>query len=89
MNNDCNDEQVMALKELMALDFKLYDLQLYLDTHPFDREILEKYMDLADEAEEARENYEEKYGPLKAVNAATNTEWMWIKNPWPWERMGD
>ena len=89
MNDNGTAEQKRALKELMALDFKLYDLQLYLNTHPFDREFLEKYMDLADEAEEARAEYEEKYGPLKAVNAATNTEWTWIKNPWPWERMGE
>lgn len=87
MNND--RDRARELKELMALDFKLYDLQLYLNTHPFDREVLDKYMDLADEAEEKREEYEEKYGPLKAINAATNTEWMWIKNPWPWERMCD
>ena len=89
MNENCSNEQERALQELMALDFKLYDLQLYLNTHPFDREILEQYMDLADKAEMARAEYEEKYGPLKAINGATENEWVWIKNPWPWERMGD
>lgn len=79
-------EQECKLKELMALDFKLYDLQLYLNTHPFDRDALEMYQELADEAEEARMKYEEMYGPLKAINGATDCEWLWIKNPWPWER---
>ncbi len=81
------NEQECKLKELMALDFKLYDLQLYLDTHPFDQDALEVYQDLAVEAACARKNYEEMYGPLRAVNGATDCEWTWIKNPWPWERM--
>ncbi len=81
------NDQECKLKDLMALDFKLYDLQLYLNTHPFDKEALALYQDVADEAEVARAEYEEKYGPLKAANAATDCEWLWIKNPWPWERM--
>lgn len=81
------NDQECKLKDLMALDFKLYDLQLYLNTHPFDKEALALYQDVADEAEVARAEYEEKYGPLKSVNAATDCEWLWIKNPWPWERM--
>lgn len=81
------NDQECKLKDLMALDFKLYDLQLYLNTHPFDKEALALYQDVADEAEVARAEYEEKYGPLKAVNAATDCEWLWIKNSWPWERM--
>ena len=81
------NDQECKLKDLMALDFKLYDLQLYLNTHPFDKEALALYQDVADEAEVARAEYEEKYGPLKAVNAATDCEWLWSKNPGPWERM--
>ena len=81
------NEQECKLKDLMALDFKLYDLQLYLNTHTFDKEALALYQDVADEEEVARAEYEEMYGPLKAVNAATDCEWLWIKNPWPWERM--
>ena len=74
------------LKELQALDFKLYDLQLYLDTHPFDQEVLFLFQDTSDEAMEKREEFEEKYGALTASNAASDCEWTWINNPWPWER---
>ena len=80
-------EQQKALHELMALDFKLYDLQLYLDTHPFDDEALEIYQELSKDAQAARIKYESTYGPLSPTNAATNCEWTWIKNPWPWEGM--
>lgn len=80
-------EQQACLQELMALDFKLYDLHLYLNTHPFDGEVLEIYQDLTKEAQAARAKYENTYGPLKCNNAATDCEWTWIKNPWPWEGM--
>ena len=62
-------------------------LQLYLNTHPFDEEALALYQDTADEAMDVREEYESKYGPLTANVAATECEWLWINNPWPWERM--
>ncbi len=74
-------EKETKLKELMALDFKLYDLQLYLNTHPFDRDALEIYQDVSEEAQKVRDEYEAMYGPLKAMNAATDCEWLWIKNP--------
>ena len=80
------DDRECMLRESQALDFKLYDLQLYLDTHPFDKDMLCLYQDTADEAMEKREEYESKYGPLTAVDAATDCEWLWISNPWPWDR---
>ena len=80
------NEREYMLKELQALDFKLYDLQLYLDTHPFDEEALCLYPNTADEAMDKREEYEAKYGALTPEVAATDSEWTWIQNPWPWER---
>lgn len=80
------EDKECMLKELQALDFKLYDLQLYLDTHPFDEDALCLYQDTADEAADKREEYESKYGPLTPENAATECEWLWINSPWPWER---
>ncbi len=74
------------LHEIMAVDFKLYDLQLYLDTHPFDEAALCMYQNLVNDADDLMEEYEEKYGPLTPKSAAGDCEWKWIKNPWPWER---
>ncbi len=70
------------LKEVMALDFKLYDIQLYLNTHPDDIDAIECYKELVEEADIARKAYEEMYGPITARNAAVGCEWTWIKNPW-------
>ena len=60
------------LHEIMAVDFKLYDLQLYLDTHPFDEDALCMYQNLVNDADELTEEYEEKYGPLTPKSAAGN-----------------
>ena len=81
-----NKSRCELLREIQALDFKLYDLQLYLDTHPFCEETLCMYQNLVNETEVLKAEYEEKYGPLTPVAAAGDCEWKWIKNPWPWER---
>ena len=86
------DTVVLALSMLV-----LYTLLSYLLFNPV-RDLLEKRKQrIADDREEAkreraealiyREEYEAKYGPLTANVAATDCEWLWINNPWPWERM--
>lgn len=80
MNNKCE-----LLQSIMEHDFKLYNLQLYLDTHPFDEDALCMYQNLVNDTDALKEEYEEKYGPLTANSAAGDCEWKWIKNPWPWE----
>ena len=81
------EDKKCLLNEIMAIDFKIYDLALYLDTHPFDEEVLDMYQQLTEECEEKKAKYEEMYGPLTIKNAAGECEWKWIENPWPWERM--
>lgn len=78
-----NDKTLLAT--LSAVDFSMFDLQLYLDTHPLDTSALslynqykQSYLALADE-------YERTYGPLTPHNAATGSTWQWTKDPWPWE----
>ena len=80
------EDRECLLKELQGLDFKLYDLQLYLNTHPFDEEALALYQDTADEAMDVREEYESKYGPLTIDSIPMNANsWVWDNGPWPWE----
>ena len=81
------EDKRCLLNEIMAIDFKLDDLELYLDTHPFDEDVLDMYQKLTNESEEKRAKYEEMYGPLTVSSAAGECEWKWIENPWPWERM--
>ena len=69
----------------MAIDFFLYDLALYLDTHPCDRRALLTYNDYLKKEKAMSENYERAYGPLKQERETNGIEWAWIDSPWPWE----
>ena len=73
------------LKELTALDFYAVDLQLYLDTHPNDREALGKYNAVVEEANTLRREYEKLFGPLTSFRSTSKCPWQWIDDPWPWE----
>jgi len=71
---------------IQMYDFYLYELNLYLDTHPSDRNALDlfkKYTELRNAAYEA---YINKYGPITADQASTNERFNWVDDPWPWER---
>ena len=48
----------------MAVDFVVYELALFLDTHPNDRRALEDHNNFARKSHQLRAMYEEKYGPL-------------------------
>ena len=72
------------LDEVMAADFMLYDLGLYLNTHPNDQRALCIYINCVPRAKWLRENYEQMYGPITA-RASYSYPWPWINSPWPWE----
>lgn len=59
--------------------FAAWELRLYLNTHPNDKEALALFRKLCKEAEEP--NYATSF--LKDDGCSNG--WGWIKNPWPWE----
>lgn len=73
-----------ALSELMALDFAIDELGLYLTTHPDDKEVLNLYWAYIKLGREGREKYEETYGPLLQTDI-TPGSFKWLNNPWPWD----
>lgn len=77
-----------ALSELMALDFAIKELGLYLDTHANDQEVLELFWSYIRMAKEGREKYEAMYGPLKQTTI-TEGGYRWLDDPWPWEKGGN
>lgn len=79
-------ERMNLMKSLMAVRFYLWDLHLYLDTHPCDKTAMELHERYMLKEKELKEEYECKFGPL-THSAATGEEW--IKAPWPWQRMCD
>lgn len=66
----CGDAQ-------QAIAFTLWELRLYLNTHPNDAEALGLFRRLCQEA--GHPNYASTFLPHDA-----NT-WSWVQEPWPWE----
>ena len=77
-----------ALSELMALEFAIDEMGLYLTTHSDDREALELYWSYIRLAEEGRKKYEATYGPLRQTTI-TEGSYRWLDDPWPWEKGGN
>ena len=78
-----------ALAELMALDFAVDELGLYLVTHPQDQEVLQLYWTYIKLAQEGREKYQKLYGPLLQTDLTPEEGYAWLKDPWPWDEGGN
>lgn len=78
-------EREKDLMKIMEVAFAINDYNLYLDVHPNDMTILNKYKVCADKLRKLTKEYENKYGPLCIDSADYNT-FKWIESPWPWEK---
>lgn len=78
-----------ALVELMALDFAIDELGLYLVTHAQDQEVLQLYWSYIKLAREGREKYQKMYGPLMQTDLTPEDGYAWLKDPWPWDEGGN
>ena len=81
--------QGMASLELLALDFAIDELGLYLTTHAQDQEALQLYWSYIKLAKEGREKYQKMYGPLLQTDLTPEDGFAWLKDPWPWEEGGN
>lgn len=74
------------LDKLTKLEFYAVDLQLYIDTHPSDKQAIKDYNETVRKISEAGAEYEKNYGPLFGfVSLIDDSESNWIDEPWPWE----
>ena len=73
------------LRELMALDFVVHELILYLDTHKDDETAFENLQTCLELAKEGRKRYVELYGPVQTADLLGMKKYVWLENPWPWD----
>ena len=78
-----------ALVELMALDFAIHELGLYLTTHADDQDALQLYRSYVKLGREGRDKYQKLYGPLLQTDISMQDGFDWLKDPWPWEIGGN
>ncbi len=71
--------------ELMAIDFVVDELELYLDTHWEDREAFELYQTMLAMQKEAKERMVRLCGPICQTDQLGMDAYRWLNGPWPWE----
>ncbi len=82
------NERERLLLEVQKYSFAMWDLNLYLNTHPTDRNAMMLYDQYRTSYRKAANDYESKYGPLHVGDTNTNSGyWEWNNSPWPWEVM--
>ncbi len=74
------------LRRIQSLDFSIYELTLYLDTHPDCQEALDCYHKFNELRKAAVEEYTRTCGPLNMKQVKNRDRWTWVHDPWPWER---
>ena len=80
------DNGKMMRRKIEAYDFSIWELGLYMDTHPWDTQALQRSQEYQLEREQLVAEYEAKCGPyIINSNQVAGDQWTWIHNPWPWE----
>ena len=80
-----NRTREKSMKELQEVGLRIYDLHLFLDTHPESVEALCEYKEMTKKYKLMQEYYEKLYGPLTPMCDNDTEYWTWIKGPWPWQ----
>lgn len=81
-------EQEKLMREINANQFAMWELHIYLDTHPGDCAAAVKMEEYRKTTNKLVAKYEEEYGPINENTQNTN-RWAWIAEPWPWELDGE
>lgn len=87
MNYRDNSERERLLKEINLMDFVIFEMNEYLDTHPYDKEAIEYFQHYNRMKNQAMKDYASKFGPLSlsVVDCTNSNEWEWALQPMPWE----
>ncbi|MBQ3817404.1 MAG: spore coat protein CotJB [Clostridia bacterium] len=80
-------EKAKLRRYIMALDFAIHELVLFLDSHRNNQKALRLFDAYRATRDEKIGEYERKYGDLiiTAESVPPSTTWKWLDGPWPWE----
>ena len=80
------DNRMQLKQRIGAYQFAVWEMTLYLDTHPHCTEALAKYNEYRAMVARLIEEYEAQYGAWTPDSNSVNGEcWAWVDGPWPWE----
>lgn len=73
-------------KHITAYRFALYDLGLYLDSHPCDKQAMQLRGIYRSKLAKLINEYEQHYGPYILTRQDVGDDWKeWVSDPWPWD----
>lgn len=81
------ERQLCMLKKFLEMQFVAIELNLYLDTHPCDRDAINDFNCAVEILERHKMAYQNEFGPLFnfGFGGQSNEPWQWATGPWPWE----
>lgn len=80
------NEKEALRRRIYAVRFAMWELHLFLDTHPDNKEAAKKHEEYRVRDEALTKEYEEKFGAVVGATPQNTTRWAWICDPWPWEK---
>lgn len=76
-------ERNKLLNKVRMYNFAIIEANLFLDTHPENKDALMYLKKVNELYEKAKSEFVARYGPLKVTDVTENFDW--VKGPWPWE----
>ena len=82
----CEQQRSMLIK-VQEMQFVALELNLYLDTHPCDKDALNDFNCAVEKLKKYKQAYEQVYGPLlnSGMSGLAKETWQWVDCPWPWQ----
>lgn len=73
-------------ERIRAYQFALYDLELFMNTHPYDRQAQQLRAIYREKLCKLIDAYEQHYGKFIMTKSDVEGSWNeWICDPWPWD----
>jgi spore coat protein JB len=72
-------------KEMAAIHMMIVELNLYLNTHPYDKDALMVRNAYVKQYRDLKDQYDQCYGMTNSDYDQSSYPWQWIEEPWPWE----
>lgn len=83
-----NDQEALFLR-MAEVEFAAHDLNLYLDLHPQDGNMIDLFNQYRMESNQLLVEYEKKYGPINISSDSLNqSPFLWQTLTFPWNEGG-
>jgi len=86
-NGSGNMNCAQMYTKISELEFAITDLNLYLDTHPNNKEALELFTKLSATLHSLKSDYGKMCAPICATDVKNEVPFRWVSSEykWPWE----